>query len=434
MSAINRRVFLETAAVAAGAAALGRAADADKASRSPNEKVNVAVLGCGRGRNLADWFSKLPDSQLVAICDVDENRSGKLCDQLESTNGKRPEAVVDFRTLLDRKDVDAIAVATPDHWHAPVTIHACAAGKDVYVEKPASHNIAEGRMAVKAARKFGRIVQHGTQLRAAPHYQEAWKLVRDGVIGKPLMVKAINNQQRRRHEQFSDATVPAGVNYDLWLGPAPARPFNMMRFHEGWHWMWDYGTGDIGNDGVHQIDLGRWALGLRAPKAVSCSAAKLGSKGDPQETPDTMVVTWEYDDLLYVYEQRDFTPYHMQAHQNDNDNIIFGDKGYLMVDRDGYRVFFAKDERGPSFHQKWDDTPTHYQNFIDCVKSRNSDALIADIEEGHYSALLCHLGNIAYRTGRRLTFDAQSETFPGDDEANRYLTREYRKGYELPRI
>ncbi len=184
---------------------------------------------------------------------------------------------------------------------------------------------------------------------------------------------------------------------------------------------------------MHQIDLGRWALGLKAPKAVSCSGAKLGSKGDAQETPDTMVVTWEYDDLLFVYEQRDFTPYRMQGHRLDNDNIFYGERGYMMIDRDGYRVFY-KNEAGPSFQEKWSDGPGHYQNFIDCVKSRKQQDLIADIEQGHYSAMLCHLGNISYRTGRRLQFDTASETFPHDADANRYLSREYRRGYELPKV
>jgi predicted dehydrogenase len=427
MNACSRREFLGAAAVLAGTAALGRAAD------SPNEKVGVAVVGCGRGTSLAYQFAALGDSQVVAICDVDESRGRQLCDEVEARAGKRPDYVVDFRTLFDRKDVDALAVATPDHWHAPITIHACVAGRDVYVEKPCSHNVAEGRLAVTAARKHGRIVQHGTQLRAAPHYEAAWKLLRDGVIGKVLMVKAINNQRRSTHALCADEPVPAGVDYDLWQGPAPARPFNRNRFHSAWHWMWDYGTGDIGNDGVHQIDIGRWSMDLGAPRAVSCSAAKLGSKGDAQETPDTMVVTWEYDDLLYVYEQRDFTPYRMQGHRVDNDNIIYGDQGFMMIDRDGYRVFF-KNERGPEFQQTWADSPQHYQNFIDCVKSRNQDALIADIEEGHKSALLCHLGNIAYRTGRRLQFDGATETFPNDAEANKYLTREYRKGFELPKV
>ena len=427
MANLNRREFLGSAAVAAAASSVSRAAE------SSNEKVGVAVLGCGRGASLAGRFAQLSDSQVVAICDPDENRGKALCQQIKSITGKRPPHVVDFRTLLERRDVDAIAVATPDHWHAPATIMACVAGKDVYVEKPCSHNISEGRLAVKAARKHKRIVQHGTNLRAAPHYQQAWKLLKQGVIGKVLMIKAINNQRRGRLAHRPDEPVPSGVDYDTWLGPARKRPFNRNRFHGGWHWMWEYGTGDIGNDGVHQIDLGRWALDLKAPKAVSCSGAKLGWKGGAQEFPDAMVVTWEYDDLLYVFEQRDFTPYRMQGHRLDNDNIFYGDKGYMMVDRDGYRVFY-KGERGPSFQKKWFDTPRHYQNFISCVKSRKSQELIADIEEGHYSAMLCHLGNISYRTGRRLEFDPETETFRGDDEANRYLSRDYRKGFELPRV
>jgi predicted dehydrogenase len=287
MSHLNRRKFVAMSAALAAAATVG------KASAAASEKVNVAVLGCGRGAALAQWFAALPESQVVAICDPDQNRAGPLCEKIATLSGKRPQSVVDFRKLLDRRDVDALAVATPDHWHAPATILACVAGKDVYVEKPASHNIIEGRLAVNAARKHGRIVQHGTQLRSAPHYVEAWKLLRQGIIGEVLMVKAINNQRRGRMEPRPDEPMPPGVDYDVWLGPAPSRPFNRNRFHGGWHWHWEYGTGDIGNDGVHQIDLGRWALGLKAPRAVSCSGAKLGSRGDAQETPDTMVVTWE---------------------------------------------------------------------------------------------------------------------------------------------
>ncbi|MDP7018245.1 MAG: Gfo/Idh/MocA family oxidoreductase [Pirellulaceae bacterium] len=421
MAELKRRQFLAGAAAALAIPQVVKAA--------PNERVHVAVLGCGRGSSLAHWFARLPNSEVVAICDPDQDRARSLAARIESVAGKRPPTVVDFRTVLDRKDVDAIAVATPDHWHAPATILGCQAGKDVYVEKPCSHNVREGRLAVEAAREHKRIVQHGTQLRSTPHYARAWQLLKDGVIGKVLMVKAINNQRRGRLPHRDDEPTPDAVDYNIWLGPAPMRPFNRNHFHGGWHWLWAYGTGDIGNDGVHQIDLGRWAAGLKAPNAVSCSAAKLGSRGDAQETPDAMVVTWEYDDLLYVYEQRDFTPYRMQGHRLDNDNIIYGDKGYMMVDRDGYRVFY-KGERGPSSEKKWTDTSAHYQNFVDCVKSREQEKLIADIEEGHYSSLLCHIGNIAYRTGRRLEFDPQTETFPKDDEANRYLTREYRKGFE----
>ncbi|WP_299468398.1 Gfo/Idh/MocA family oxidoreductase [uncultured Gimesia sp.] len=429
MSRLNRREFLGAVPVVyAGMSSLSQAAV------SPNEKVNVALVGCGgRGRGLGSWFAKLPDSQLVAVCDPDESRSGQMADQIEKSGVKRPKLVEDFRSLLDGNEIDAIVIATPDHWHTPAAIMACQAGKDVYVEKPCSHNIHEGRQLVNAARKYKRVVQHGTNLRATPVYQQAWKQIQDGAIGKVMMVKAINNQRRALYPPRPDEPVPSGVNYDLWLGPAQKRPFNKNCFHTSWHWNWDFGTGDIGNDGVHQIDIGRWGMNLKAPNAVSCSGAKLGSKGDAQETPDTMVVTWEYDDLLYVYEQRDFTPYRLQAHRHDNDNIFYGDKGFMMVDRTGYRIFY-KHERAPAFEEKWQDTPTHYQNFIDCVKSRNSQDLLAEIEEGHYSALLSHLGNISYRTGRRLVFDPKTETFPEDKDANQYLTRNYRDGYELPQV
>jgi predicted dehydrogenase len=430
MPQVNRREFLEGSLALTGAAVWSQVAG----GAPPSEKVNIAVMGSGRGSSLAKHFAALPEANVIAICDVDQSRGEPLAAKIGEQTGRKPTWVNDFRTLLDRKDVDAIAVATPDHWHAPATIMGCVAGKDVYVEKPCSHNIAEGRLAVKAARHYGRIVQHGTNLRAAPHYEQAWELIRKGEIGKVMMVKAINNQRRGRLEAKADEPVPAGVDYNLWLGPAAERPFNRNRFHSAWHWMWEFGTGDIGNDGVHQIDIGRWALNLKAPKAVSCSGAKLGSKGDAQETPDTMVVTWEYDDLLYVFEQRDFTLYKMPGHRQDNDNIIYGDKGFLMIDRDGYRVFYERGKPGPVVEKKWDDTPRHYQNFVDCIKSRQHEQLIADIEEGHYSSMLAHLGNIAYRTGRRLEFDPATETFPNDKEANQLLTREYRKGFELPKI
>jgi len=429
MHSLNRRELL-----AAGAALATTSLLPSSAKAAPNDRVGIAVLGGGRGLNLASMFAQLPDAQVVAVCDVDDARIAKLLEAVAPHQANAPRTEKDFRRLLDAPDVDALAVATPDHWHSPITIHACVAGKDVYVEKPLSHNIAEGRLAVTAARKHQRIVQHGTNLRAAPHYTAAWDLLKSGQLGRILMVKAINNQRRGRLEPRPDGPTPAGVDYDLWLGPAAMRPFNPNRFHSGWHWLWDYGTGDIGNDGVHQLDLGRWALGLKAPKAVSCSGAKLGSKGDAQDCPDTMVVTYEYDDLLYVYEQRDFTPYRQLGHRVDNDNIFFGEEGYLMIDRNGYRVFYKGGERGPEFEQSWQDTPRHCQNFVDCVKSRKADELLADVEQGHYSALLSHLGNISYRTGRRLTFDPDREIFPGDEEANRLLTREYRRGFELPAI
>lgn len=425
----SRRHFVQRGTAMAAVATLP-----SRAWAAPSETVGIAVLGAGRGGNLAEWFARLPESQVIAVCETDEARGRGLVKRIAQLQSHRPELVIDFRTLLDRPNIDAVVVATPDHWHAPAAIHACLAEKDVYVEKPCSHNVREGRLMVAAARKFGRIVQVGTQLRAAPHYQEAWRRLRDGAIGKVLVAKAINNQLRAPLPHRNDEPVPPGVHYDLWIGPAPARPFNRNRFHYGWHWLWDYGTGDIGNDGVHQIDLARWALGVQSPRAVACSGGKLGWRNGAQETPDTMIVTWEYDDLLMVYEQRDFTPYRLPGHRLDNDNIFFGEDGYMMVDRNGYRIFHPRGKPGPTFEKPWQDEGRHYQNFIDCVKSRRREDLIAEIEDGHYSALLCHLGNIAYLTGRRLEFDGQREVFPNDDEANKLLGRQYRRGYELPRI
>ena len=227
----NRRDFLS------GVTAAVMPSLAIAQSRSANEKVGIAVCGSGRGASLARFFSGLEDSQVVAICDVDENRGRPLCEQIRLNSGKQPDYVMDFRYLLERSDVDAVVVATPDHWHSPITIHSCMAGKDVYVEKPLSHNVAEGRLAVQIARKYKRVVQHGTNLRASPHYQEAWKLLQKGIIGKVLMAKAINNQKRPKLKDRADEPVPAGVNYDLWLGPARKQAFNQNRFHGSWHWM-----------------------------------------------------------------------------------------------------------------------------------------------------------------------------------------------------
>ncbi|MEQ9070718.1 MAG: Gfo/Idh/MocA family oxidoreductase, partial [Gimesia chilikensis] len=226
MPHVNRRTFMGASLASMSLTALSQAAV------SANEKVNVALVGCGgRGRGLGSWFAKLPESNLVAVCDPDQSRSGQMAEQAEKAGAKRPRQVEDFRSLLEGDEIDAIVIATPDHWHTPAAIMACQAGKDVYVEKPCSHNIHEGRQLVNAARKYKRVVQHGTNLRATPVYQKAWKQIQDGAIGKVMMVKAINNQRRALYPPRPDEAVPEGVNYDLWLGPAQKRPFNRNCFH-----------------------------------------------------------------------------------------------------------------------------------------------------------------------------------------------------------
>jgi hypothetical protein len=257
---------------------------------------------------------------------------------------------------------------------------------------------------------------------------DAVEYMQSGKLGKIRMAKAINSQLRGPIGTVPDSEAPAHVNYDLWLGPAPKRPFNSNRFHYKWHWFWDYGTGDAGNDGIHQIDIARWGLGVKLPKAVSCSGGQL-FYNDDHETPDTQVATFEYEDVYLMYEMRLWTPYPLEGH--DNGNIFYGDNGTMSIGRRGWQVTFKGDKEGPGGSRGGG---SHTSNFIKAVRSRKVSDLNADVEVGHYSAALCHMANISMRVGRRLKFDAERERFIDDAVANRYLTKQYRKGYELPRL
>ena len=396
--------------------------------RGANGGIRVAVAGInGRGRGLISEFRDIDGVSVVALCDVDGSVLEREVKRFKDRNEK-VAGYGDYRRMLEDKSIDVVAIATPDHWHVPLAAWSVVAGKDVYVEKPLSHTLSEGRLLVKLARKHGRMVQHGTQARSAGGLAEAMDYMRSGELGKIRMAKAINSQLRGPIGRVADSEPPAGVNYDMWLGPAPKRPFNRNRYHYKWHWCWDYGTGDTGNDGVHQIDIARWGLGVELPKAVSCSGGQL-FYDDDHETPDTQVATFEYDDVYLMYEMRLWTPYPHEGH--DNGNIFYGDKGKVSVGRRGWQVTLANGKTGPGGGR---DGKSHAENFIKAVRTRKIEDLTADVEEGHYSAALCHLANIAMRVGRRLRFDAENERFIGDDEANTYLTKEYRKGYELPKV
>jgi predicted dehydrogenase len=302
------------------------------------------------------------------------------------------------------------------------------AGKDVYVEKPLSHTISEGRLLVTLARKYKKIVQHGTQSRSYETFNDAVEYIQSGKLGKIRMAKAINSQLRGPIGRVPDSQTPPGVNYDMWLGPAPKRPFNLNRYHYKWHWFWDYGTGDMGNDGVHQIDIARWGLGVKLPNAVTCSGGQLFYDDDHQ-TPDTQVATFEYDDVYLMYEMRLWSPYSLEGH--DNGNIFYGDNGTVSIGRKGWQVTFKDGSKGPGGPRSDD---THTLNFVKALRSRKVSDLNADVEVGHYSATLCHMANIAMRTGRRLKFDTARERFIDDAQANTYLTKQYRRGYELPTL
>ncbi|UCG60079.1 MAG: Gfo/Idh/MocA family oxidoreductase [Phycisphaerales bacterium] len=423
MASITRRDFMRVTLAAGVTSALSYSR-----VRGANGQINVAVAGInGRGRGLAGGFNDSPRARVVALCDVDENVLEREVQRFKD-RGQTVKAYGDCRVMVEDKSIDVVAIATPDHWHVPLAAWSVVAGKDVYVEKPVSHTISEGRLLVDLARKHKRIVQHGTQTRSKEGVREGIEYLRSGELGKVRMAKAINSQFRGPIGRVPDSEAPPGVNYDLWLGPAPKRPFNQNRFHYKWHWFWDYGTGDTGNDGIHQIDIARWGLGVQMPNAVSCSGGQL-FYDDDHETPDTQVATFEYDDVYIMYEMRLWTPYPLEGH--DNGDIFYCDKGTMSVGRDGWQVIFKDGKKGPGGAQGKD---THFANFLAAVRSRKHEDLNADVLEAHYSAALCHMANIAMRVGRRLRFDADRERFADDPGANKYLTKSYRKGFELPAV
>jgi predicted dehydrogenase len=382
----------------------------------------------GRGRSLALGFAGQKDVRITHLCDVDSRLLPAVAGAVGQKQESEPKLEKDVRRVLDDRSVDALVVATPDHWHAPATVWACQAGKHVYVEKPASHDVWEGRKMVEAARRYDRVVQLGTQSRSAPHYRDMVDFLRAGKLGRIHMAKAWNSQLRGSIGRKTDGPVPPGVDYDLWLGPAPERPFNVNRFHSTWHWNWDYGTGDMGNDGVHDLDIARWGLGVSAPTTVAAAGGKL-VHDDDQEVPDTQVVTFTFPEskAVLVFEQRLWSPYVQEGYENGV--AFYGTEGYVLAGRSGWKVVARGNKPVPVESKPFSDGP-HRRDFLDCIKEGRRPN--ADIEEGHRSSTLAHLGNIATRVGRQLTFDGAAETIRDDPEAAALLRRTYRKPFEVP--
>src|SRR5215475_944281 len=429
MNKMNRRHFIQSSASTVAGAAISRKLV------SASDKVTLAMIGVrGQGANLTRNFARLEDVNIAYLCDIDQNVFGKAAKTVEDQKGKRPQLIGDLRRALDDKSIDAVVIATPDHWHAPATLLACEAGKDVYTEKPCAHNLREGRLMVEAARKHKRVVQLGTHYRSFPIYHTAMDLIRSGKIGKVLMAKAWDVQLRDDIGHKPDGPVPNGVDYDTWTGPAPALPFNENRFHYKWHWNWNYGTGDAGNDGVHQIDIARWALGVGAPNEVHGYGRKIFFDDD-QITPDTMNITFNYKDKALIFEMRIWNPYGMEGQENGV--AVYGSDGVMHIGRwhgeKGWRYGYKVYDKGNKAiaEELIDGENWHARNFIDCLRSRNPPN--AEIEIGHISSLHCQLGNIVARTGRNLKFDPQAETIIGDAEANKYLRREYRQHWATPK-
>ena len=442
---INRRRFLsQTAAATAGLAATF---PSRTYAQSPNETINVAVIGIrgdnkghptwtgrGRGQDHYEHLAAIRNVRITHVVDVDERHFNGSLGFLKGKYGGDPKTETDFRRVLDNRDVDAVTIAVPDHWHALMTIWACQAGKDVYVEKPVSHNIVEGRRMIDAARRHNRVVAVGTQRRSGATLAKAVQFLREGGIGRIYGGRTMIYRFRDPIGTAANSPVPPGVHYDMWLGPAPSRPFNEHHFHYYWHWQWEYGTSDLGNTAVHSLDAMRWLLGKQEhPRSTSCIGG-LYEAGAPtdQATPNTQAVLYQYADGTELHcDLRNWYAGPPEA----AGLFVFGEKGWMKVGDDKAQVFFGrKNEPGPVLTAEGapDAGQAHFENFIDCIRTRKTENLKAAIEEGHLSTTLCHLGNISYRVGRSVKFDNATERFVGDEEADRLLGRTYRAPYVLP--
>lgn len=438
---LNRRRFLQSSTTLA--AAMTVLPSHSSLAAGASDKIVLGLMGAGgRGWTLAGFFTQRKDVEIAYVCDPDTRRWPGVQKVVEAAQGKAPKGMQDFRRMLEDKRVDAVVNATPDHWHALGTILACQAGKDVYVEKPLSHNLWEGRKMIEAARKYDRVVQVGTQSRSAPYLREAVEWLRAGKLGDVLLVRVFNMMQSQPHKPIQEQPVPEGLDYDLWCGPAPKLPYDPGR---AWLDYWEYSCGTIPGDAVHQLDLARALMGdPPAPQTVVHTGGVCALKDD-REVPDTQFVTYEYGKLTLLLEAALWTPYMKKTpvQLRDIDGYpdwpfngtrieVLGTRNLMYFGRhgDGWQVFDADWKQIAGAPAKQSDH-AHIENFIQCVRNRKRPA--ADVEQGHYSTMLSHLANISYRVGnRKLQFDAGSESFPSSPEANRFLRRTYRAPWAVP--
>ncbi len=429
-SSLNRRDFLkQTSLFTAGVAALATA-PFNSARAGANDRVRVGIIGCnGRGMNHITALQAVPNVEIAYVCDVDTRAMDKGVAAAAKKQTTKPKGVRDLRRMLDDPSVDAVSIATPDHWHAPATILACAAGKHVYVEKPGSHNLRESEWIVAAARKHKRVVQMGNQRRSWPWVIEAIEALRAGELGRLFFARGWYTNHRAPIGQGKPAPVPSWLDYSLWQGPAPELPFRDNVIHYNWHWFWNWGTGELGNNGVHALDLARWGLGVDLPQRITCGGSRYHYP-DQWETPDTMVATFDFGDKGVVWEGQSCDP---RGFENSSFGVsFFGEKGSMAVGGNHATVYDLNNKvvREFSAGQKelFQYDAGHFGNFIDGI--REGTALRAEIGEGQKSTMLCHLGNIAWRTGHTVNFDPQTHKILKDRKAAALVERKYRRGWE----
>ena len=427
---LRRRDFLkQTSVLTAGLAMLSRAPAVGLAA-SPNEKVRVGIIGCnGRGMAHIAGYLALPNAEIAYVCDVDSRALDKGIAEVSKKQDRKPKGVTDLRRLLEDPEVDAVSIATPDHWHTPAAILACAAGTHVYVEKPGSHDLHESELIVAAARKHKRVVQMGNQRRSWPWVIEAIQALHDGEIGQVSFARGWYTNHRPSIGHGKEVPVPAWLDYSLWQGPAPERPYKDNILHYNWHWFWNWGTGELGNNGVHALDLARWGLQVELPTRVTCGGNRYFFKDD-WETPDTMIATFDFGDKGVAWEGQSCAP---RGFEGASFGVNFyGAKGCLAIAGNNCTLYDLSNKVVREIKSKreglFDFDSVHFANFLDGI--REGKALRAEIEEGQKSTVLCHLGNIAWRTGHTVNFDPKARKLVGDAAAEALCRREYRPGWE----
>ncbi len=422
MRPLTRRQFIEDSLLAATAAMAGRAAPAAAQEPpkpvSPNERLRVAVVGVrGQGSVHVVRWSAVAGVEIAALCDVDSNVVGEVVKTVEKKSGKTPQVIPDMRKMLEDKSIDVVSIATPNHWHCLAAIWAIQAGKDVYVEKPLGHNLWEQRKVVEAARKHKRLVQHGTYPRSYEGIRAAMEFLREGKLGKITLARGICYNPRASIGRKPDEPAPAGVDYNLWLGPAPERPFNRNRFHYNWHWNWDYGGGELANNGVYQIDQARWAIGKNElPRRVLSLGGRFGYEDDGQ-TPNTQVTLFDWGDVQLVHEVRGLRSENYMKFPMGT--VVHGTEGYLVSIIKSTTAYDPKGEVLREF--KGEGSP--YQNFYEAIKARKREIQHNEVLEGHLSSGLCHLGNVSYRAGEERPLEGKDDPFENCEAANESFRR-----------
>ena len=421
----GRRRFLGNAA--AGGAVVSTGLGAASQAASSNSTIIVGAMGMSRGRRVAEGFAQLANVRVKHVCDVDAKRAERAAASVgKAGGGKTPQAVTDYRKVLEDGEVDAVIIATPDHWHAPMSIEAMQAGKHVYVEKPCSHNAREGELLVKASRKYGKAVQMGNQRRTWPKLIEAMQQLHEGAIGRVYYSRGWYANKRGSIGRGKPASVPGHIDYELWQGPAPRRPYHDNYLHYDWHWFWHWGTGEIGNNGVHAIDLCRWGLDVDYPIRAASAGGRYRYQDD-QQTPDTQIATFDFaggksimwEGLSCNRTGIEHSGFGASFHGEGGSMVIQGD-GYVLYDENDKKV---KEDSGGR------DDKDHFADFVDAIRSGKLRDLNSEIEGGHQSTLLCHLGNIAHRTGRTIQCDPANGRILHDQDAKAYWGRRYAEGH-----